>query len=300
MNFLSDTLATEIPDDEFDDMYEVPDRDISKVKLKSDTKGLDTKHPHGHGAHGHGISPKLLHREVPKPPTELLVTADDIDGDISENYDTISCSLNLDEDFIPAKQNSPKLPQDKSETATEPEYAVVDRLVRKPDDKAKVPLSKAISLQENTSQSEGKKIEFFIRRTTISSNAKDRTKVQEVSKEIEVMEVASPVILQSTGPDEVNHSSISTPSTVEDLYAKVDLEQKRLEEAKKSLYATVDKPKTGIIKVYKRGASFEDQEEFEGGHYTKIKGLWLKLLSRIDFYFYISFANGHAYVIVSA
>ena len=263
-------------DTDYDDdgMYEVPDRDSSMVTHKAAPLSPGGKLPPPR----QGVSPKIQHRSVPKPPMQLVVTGDDMDGEANDTYDTISCSLALDgEDSSKKQGNSKGEARDKLEEdspATEPEYAVVDKQ-QKQEYKTK-PTSSVSSGEKIQSPTDEKKIEILIRRTTISSKPRGQVGAEETRKEVEVVERPPSHATGSTDSNqfehEFEHDSIPTPAALDDLYAKVNLEEKHREESKRALYATVDKPKTGHIKVY-RSVSLEDDNEFEGGHYTRIKGL---------------------------
>ena len=308
---LSGTLATTTDYDDYDDMYEVPDRDNSMVKHKTVPGSPVGKLPPPR----QGISPMIQRRTIPKPPVKVVVTDDDMDGGVNNTYDIISCSLALDGEDLSEKQDysdevtHKKLEDDNPKTEpeyavvdkqqkqenktkpvsekqdysdevthnkledvnpkTEPEYAVVDKQ-QKQENKTG-PASSVSYEEKNQSPTEEKKIEIFIRRTTISSKSRGVVCAQETRKEVEVVERPPSKILGSIEPNQLQHDSVPTPAALDELYAKVNLEEKHLEESKKALYATVDKPKTGQIKVY-RSVSVEDDNEFEGGHYTRIKG----------------------------
>ena len=269
MFVLSGTLAAGIDDEDYDDMYEVPDRDMTKVKLKSNTKSPVSKHPQVLPP-----SPALLHREVPKPPQAPAVIADEVDGESDGTYDTISCSVHLDGEGVSGEKRPTEAVSGHSNVdfpSTEPEYAVVDKQ-RKKNVSEEENAEKFPSRNENQNSPEGNKFQVLIRRTTISLGDKGQSHARE-TKTVEVIETPPPQVPQSSEINIQPHDSVPTPAALDDLYAKVNLEEKHLEESKRALYATVDKPKTGIVKMYSSDTSTDNQEEFEGGHYTRIKGL---------------------------
>jgi len=256
-------------DDDYDDMYEVPDRDMSKVKLKTNTKSPVSKHPQVLPP-----SPALLHREVPKPPKEAAVVVDDIDGESDGTYDTISCSVRLGGEDLSGKKHPAEASSGLSDIdspSTEPEYAVVDKQREKNvvEDEG---VENSPSRKENQNSPDGNKFQVLIRRTTISLGDKGQSHARE-TKTVEVIETPAPQVPHSNEIDMQPHDSVPTPAALDDLYAKVNLEEKHLEESKRALYATVDKPKTGVVRMYSSDASTDNREEFEGDHYTRIKEL---------------------------
>ena len=266
---LSGTLAAGMNSDDYDDMYEVPDRDMSKVKLKTNTKSPVSKHPQVLPP-----SPALLHREVPKPPKEAAVVVDDIDGESDGTYDTISCSVHLGGEDLSGKKHPAEASSGLSDIdspSTEPEYAVVDKRREKNvvEDEG---VENSPSRKENQNSPDGNKFQVLIRRTTISLGDKGQSHARE-TKTVEVIETPAPQVPHSNEIDIQPHDSVPTPAALDDLYAKVNLEEKHLEESKRALYATVDKPKTGVVRMYSSDASTDNREEFEGDHYTRIKGL---------------------------
>ena len=277
---------TKIDDDDVDGLYEIPDRDVSKAKVKESSKNASKKR-----RQGPDLSPLLVHRAVPKPPKEkLVVTVDDVDMEANENYDTISCDIDFGKDDLSKRSDSnssrePSYDRVKDGVvAAEPEYATVDKGESEKDVNRKS-LSKSTCKEEQQIPIEEKKIEVLIRRTTISSNVSGKPMSRQTSvKEVEITEIpSSPGTPSSQGLNAGPFDSVPTPPELEDLYAKVNLEEKHAEEAMRALYATVDKEKTGKIKIYRKEDAVETREEFEDGHYTKIKG-WYSIET---FYSYV-------------
>lgn len=228
---------------------------------------------------GANVSPHLLQYETPRPPSgEVVANFDSVDGD--GTYDTISCEMDFSKD-----DGSMRSEPDSSDAAkyvrvadldvkSEDAYAVVDKHRNSTKEDAK-PLSKSSSREEEQSSIHEKKIEVLIRRTTVSSHVKGKENVIEnTSTDAEMRGVSSPYNYQPQNQeiDAEPHDSIPTPVELEDLYARVNMDEKHKEDALKALYATVNKPKTGVVTVYHHNEPVDANEEFEDGHYTKIKG----------------------------
>eukprot|EP00795_Rhopilema_esculentum_P008375 gene8375-14349_t len=227
-----------------DAVYEIPDRGIVSAKI-SPTQQVSPKWRSDSAS-----SPRMAHREVPKPPKPDVAPTFPADGDVEENYECISSETVLSNEISSRRTDESK----------DPKYAKVKKKeVTEPNG------------GEKGKEEEAQKIEVFIRRTTISTNAKrtcngEKDEESDTNAGDSLMPEGAP-FLAETKEDIVDEK----PTNIEDLYAKVDLNRKRDDAAKRALYATVNKEKTGVKKFYYDDDVVEIKNEYEDGHYTKIE-----------------------------
>ena len=195
----------------------------------------------------------MANRKVPKPPKPDVAPTFPTDGAelVEENYECISSKTVLSDEISSGRTDGSK----------DPKYAKVKKKeVTEPNS------------GEKGEEEDARKIEVFIRRTTISTNAKRTTngeKDEESDSNVgnSLMPEGAPFLPQTT--EDIEDGK---PTNIEDLYAKVDLNKKRDDAAKRALYATVNKEKTGVKKFYYDDDVVEIKNEYEDGHYTKIEG----------------------------
>lgn len=269
-------------EEESDGLYEIPDRDVSKSRARGSTRrDADSTTAHTNG--------RVAHPSTGGP----VVCLDSVDGTKDEKYDTISCDVDFSPDDLStvSASDSPNGAEyyrvvDFDPKAVEPSYAVVDKQTKSTDESREV-AARSPSVEEEASSTCDKKFEVLIRRTTISSNARNRNNSDKSVTSTEVTEVPIDILespplhdtpqkeAMAAGPED----SIPTPTELEGLYAKVNMKEKHDMEAKKALYATVDKKKSGEIKFYSNHGSSEAPAELEFGHYTRIKGMSCRIFS---------------------
>ena len=184
-----------------------------------------------------------------------------------KDYETISCSLELDADGSSDQNGNDAVDgrvDDKGDSS-EPKYTSVDKAGLKKN--RLINNSTREQVDEQNRVTDGK-IDVFITKTAISSRLSCEDcdhRNENPDEEAEKKEDNNKAAVDLLQKEE----------SVGDLYAQVDMQQKRADQAKKGLYAKVNKVKTGVIHYYddQGNEKVMPSQEYEDGHYTKIPGM---------------------------